>query len=52
VGKPEGKKPLGRPGSRWVDYIRMDLNIEWIDLAHDRDRLWALVNTVINLQVP
>jgi hypothetical protein len=59
VGKPEGKRPLGRPRqtSRWVDNIRMDLReirwggMDWIDLAHDRDQWRALVNTVMNLRV-
>jgi hypothetical protein len=58
VGKPEGKRPLGRPRRRWVDNIKMDLGeircdgIDWIDLAQDRDRWRALVNTVMNLRVP
>ena len=57
VGKPEGKRPLGRPRHRWEDNIKMDLREvrggrDWIDLAQDRDRWWALVNTVMNLQVP
>jgi hypothetical protein len=58
VGKPEGKRPLGRPRCRWVDNIKMDLReigwggMDWIDLAQDRDRWRALVNTVINLWVP
>jgi hypothetical protein len=58
VGKPEGKRPLGRPRCRWVDNIRMDLgavgwgDVDWIDLAQDRNRWRALVNSVLNLQVP
>jgi hypothetical protein len=54
VGKPEGKRPLGRPRHRWDDNINMDLQevgcggIEWIDLALDRDRWQALVNAVMN----
>ncbi|PNF29998.1 hypothetical protein B7P43_G06210 [Cryptotermes secundus] len=57
VGKPEGKRPLGRPRRRWVDNIRMNLKetgwdgIDWIDLAEDRDQWRALVNTVMNLRV-
>jgi hypothetical protein len=52
VGKPEGKRPLGRPRRRWVDNIRMDLgevgwgDLDWIDLAQDRNRWRALVNSV------
>jgi hypothetical protein len=58
VGKPEGKRPLGRPRRRWVDNIKMDLGemgwdcMDWIDLAQDRDQWRPLVNTVINLRVP
>ena len=58
VGKPEGKSPLGRPRHRWDDIIKMDLQevgcegMDWIDLAHDRDRWRVLVNAVMNLQVP
>jgi hypothetical protein len=55
VGKPEGKRPLGRPRRRWVDNIRMDLgevglgDVDWIGLADDRNRWRALVNLVLNL---
>jgi hypothetical protein len=58
VGKTEGKKPLGRPRRRWVDNIRMDLgkvgwgDVDWICLAKDRNRLRAVVNSVLNLRVP
>jgi hypothetical protein len=58
VGKPEGKRPLGRPRCRWVDNIRIDLleigwgGVDWIGLAQDRDKWRALVNAVMNLQVP
>jgi hypothetical protein len=55
VGKPEGKRQLGRPRRRWVDNIKMDLreiSVDWIDLAQDRGRWRALVNTVMNLRVP
>jgi hypothetical protein len=58
VGKPEGKRPLGRPRRRWVDNNIMYLRetgwdgMDWIDLAEDRDQWRALVNTVMNLQVP
>jgi hypothetical protein len=57
VGKPEGKRPLGRPRSRWVDNIRMDLgevgwgDVDWIGLAQDRNSWRALVNSVLNLRV-
>ena len=58
VGKPEGKRPLGRPRRRWVDNIRMDLQevgcgcVDWIGLAQDRDGWRKLVNAVMNLRVP
>ena len=57
VGKPGVKRPLGRPRRRWEDNIKIDLQVvgcggnEWIDLAQDRDRWWALVNAVMNLRV-
>jgi hypothetical protein len=58
VGKPEGKRQLGRPRRRWVDNIKIDLRelgwdcMEWIDLPQDRDQWKALVNTEMNLRVP
>jgi hypothetical protein len=58
VGKPEGRRPLGRPRHRWVDNIRMDLvevgrgDVDWIGLAPDRDRWRSPVNSVLNLRVP
>jgi len=58
VGKPEGKRPLGRPRRRWGDNIMMDLQEvgggceDWMELAQDRERWWALVSTVMNLLVP
>jgi hypothetical protein len=57
VGKPEGRRPLGRPRRRWLDTIRMDLGevgwcgVDWIGLAQDRDKWRDLVNSVLNLQV-
>jgi hypothetical protein len=58
VGKPEGKRLLGRPRHRWVNNIKIDLReirsdgMDWIDLAQDRDQWRALVNTVMNIRVP
>jgi hypothetical protein len=58
VGKPEGKRPLGKPRRRWVDNIKVDLReigwdgMDWFDLAEDRDQWRALVNTVMNFRVP
>jgi hypothetical protein len=57
MGKPEGKRPLGRPRRKWVDNIKMNvrkvgrIDMDYIDLAQDRDQWRALVNTVLNLQV-
>jgi hypothetical protein len=58
VGRPEGRRPLGRPRRRWEDNIKMDLweigfwDVDWIHWAQDRDRWRALVDTVMNLRVP
>ena len=57
VGRPEGKRPLGRPRRRWEDNIKIDLQEvgrggDWMELAQDRDRWRALVNTVMNLRFP
>jgi hypothetical protein len=58
VRKPERKRPLGRPRHKWVDNIKINLRkkgwdgMDWIDLAQDRDRCRALVNTVMNLRFP
>ena len=58
VGKPEGRRPLGRPRHRWVDNIRMDLQemecgyMDWIGLAQDRESWRTLVSAVMNLRVP
>jgi hypothetical protein len=57
VGRPEGRRPLGRPRRRWEDNIKMDIRevgcggMNWIELAQDRDRWRALVNAVTNLRV-
>ena len=57
-GKPEGKRPLGRPKGRWEENIKIDLQevgcggMDWIELAQDRDSWRAVVTTVMNLQVP
>jgi hypothetical protein len=59
VGRPEGRRPLGRPRHRWEDSIKMDLQevgwvggMDWIDMTQDRDRWLALVNAVMNIRVP
>jgi hypothetical protein len=58
VGKPQRKRPLGRPRRRWVDNIKMDLreigcgSMDWIDLAQARDQWKALVNAIMNFHVP
>jgi len=57
LGQPEGRRPMGRPRRRWVDNIRMDLQVgcgymDWIGLAQDRDRWRTLVSAVMNLRVP
>jgi hypothetical protein len=58
VGKPEGKRPLGRQRRRWVDNIKIDIRetdwvgMDWIDLGQDRDQWKVLVNTAMNLRCP
>jgi hypothetical protein len=58
VGKPEGRRPLGRPRRRWLDNIRTDLvevgwgDVDWIGLAQDKDRSRAVVNSVLNFRAP
>ena len=58
MGKPEGKRPLGRPRRRWEDNIKMDIwemlcgGMDWLDLAEDRDMWQAFVNVVMNLRFP
>jgi hypothetical protein len=53
VGRPEGRRPLGRPRRRWEDGNRIDLgDVDWMHLAEDRDRWRTLVNTAMNLRVP
>jgi hypothetical protein len=58
VGRPEGRRPLGRPRRTWEDNIKIDLQevglegMDWIDMTQDRDRWWAVVNAVMNFRVP
>jgi hypothetical protein len=58
LGKPEGRRPLGKPRRRWVGSIKMDHReigwggMDWIDLAEDRDQWRAVVKTVMNLRIP
>ena len=58
VGKPEGKRPLGRPRHRWENYIKISFkkivmeDVDWIDLAQAMDRSLALLDSVMNLRFP
>jgi hypothetical protein len=52
VWKPEGKRPLGLHGRRWKDYSKMDLGMDWIEVAQVRNRWLAFVNAVMNIRVP
>jgi len=58
VGKPDGKRPLGRPRRRWEDNIKIDIQeigcggMDWVELDYDRDRWWVLVTEVMNIWVP
>jgi hypothetical protein len=58
VGKPDGRRPLGRPRHKWEDNIKINLQdvssegMDWIDLAQDRDRWMAFLNAVMNLRLP
>jgi len=58
VGIPDGQRPLGSARRRWEENIKMDLEevrcgcMDWIELAQDRDRWWALVNAIMNLRIP
>jgi hypothetical protein len=58
VGKPGGKRPLGKPEYRWVDSVKIDLKgtgwevVDWKHLAHGRHKWWAVVYTAVNLHIP
>jgi hypothetical protein len=58
VGRPQGRRPLGKPRRRWEDNIKLDLReigidgVNWIQLAQNRVQWWAFVNTVMDLRVP